>query len=83
MRHTMTLGDSINTYDPDEALRNEVGTFKVKVPEGCELFYTVNPNGTTTLRWGNPNTRAVGPFLITKISEPAHGETVLPISKAG
>ena len=78
MRNTMNLGESINTYDPAEALQGEVGTFRVKVPAGCELVLTHNLKGETRLGWGKQ--QQADPFLITKISEPAHAETV-PITK--
>jgi hypothetical protein len=79
----MNLGQSINTYHPAEALDGEVGTFKVKVPQGCELVLTRKPSGEVHLRWGNPNGgEQTYPFLITKISEPAAGyDTVTPITK--
>ncbi|HET9320384.1 MAG TPA: hypothetical protein VFO27_11430 [Bryobacteraceae bacterium] len=81
MRTTMNLGESINTYDPAEALRDEVGTFRVKVPAGCELVLTHKSNGEMRLGWKNPAPPTQQePFLITKISEPAHAETV-PITK--
>jgi hypothetical protein len=81
----MNLGESINTFDPTEALHAEVGTFRVKVPAGCELVLARNPSGETHLRWTNPQGgKQSVPFLITKISEPAGGyEGVTPISKTG
>lgn len=81
MRNTMKLGESINTYDPAEALHNEVGTFRVKVPAGAELLLICKPGGVTGLKWGYPRTRQE-PFFITKITEPANLEAgALPITE--
>jgi len=79
MRNNMQLGESINTYDPAEALREEIGTFRVKVPAGCELVLTHNSKGETRLGWGPKQQQE--PFLITKISEPAHTSETVPITK--
>lgn len=79
---TLQLGESINTYDPAEALKDEVGTFRVKVPAGCELILTHSSNGETHLRWGSPATmKQQTPFLITKTSEPAYAEGETRITK--
>lgn len=67
MRNALQLGDSINTYDPALALRDETGTFMVITPSGDELYITCKPgHSIVSLQWG------VGkqPFLVTKISEP-------------
>jgi len=79
MRNSMQLGESINTYDPTEALREELGTFRVTVPAGAELVLTCKP-GETLVKWGDPHNRQQ-PFLISKISEPAHVGTATPITK--
>jgi hypothetical protein len=82
----MSLGESINTFDPNEALHNEVGTFRIKVPADSELVLNRNPNGETSLRWSNPQgvKQQASPFLITKISEPAGAhQGVTSISKTG
>ena len=73
MRNTMQLGESINTYDPTEALHDELGTFRVTVPDGAELILSCKPGGVTSLKWGDPRNKQQ-PFLITKITEPAYPE---------
>lgn len=85
MRTRLNLGQAINTFDPSDALEGEIGTFRAKVPQDCELSLTRNSNGEMYLRWSNPQTGAPQtPFTITKVSEPATShEGVTPITKAG
>jgi len=65
----LILGQSINTFDPAEALNDEYGTFKVTTPGGDYFYVTCTPgHSITSLTWGNNANRQ--PFLVTKISEP-------------
>ncbi len=82
MRNTMQLGESINTYDPAIALRDEYGTFLVITPGGEELLITCKPGQTVAgIHWADQQQNRK-PFLVTKVSEPANVKGVTPITQA-
>ncbi|HLZ49229.1 MAG TPA: hypothetical protein VKP61_00625 [Candidatus Acidoferrum sp.] len=81
MRNRMRLGQSINTYDPALALKGETGTFHLTTPGGEELLIECTPeSGFGNVYWANQQNKR--PFLITKVSEPAHVEGATPITEA-
>lgn len=81
MRNILQLGESINTYDPAVALRDESGSFQVTMPGGEELFITCKPgHSIVSLQWGD--TKDKRPFLVTKITEPVAVENRVQVGKA-
>ena len=81
MRNRMRLGEAINTYDPTLALQGEYGTFQVVTPGGEILLITCKPGQAfANIHWADPQNKR--PFLVTKVSEPAHVEGATPITEA-
>lgn len=76
----MKLGESIQTYNPTQALKREIGTFEVVTPGGEELTINCEPGQTLAgILWTNSENRK--PFFVTKIAEPVtmakHAPTAL------
>ena len=69
MRHTMQLGQSINTFDPGDALKGETGKFKLRGPNDEELYLTCVDGVIVGIHWPGETPK---PFLITKVTEPAN-----------
>jgi hypothetical protein len=63
----LRLGQSIKTYDPAEALKDEYGTFRVMTPNNEELLITCKPGHSIS---NVQTTTRSGAWLVTKISEP-------------
>ncbi len=68
----MDLGQTIQTYNPTQALKREkTGTFLVVTPGGEEIYITCRPgDSVANIEWADPANRK--PFLVSKIAEPVN-----------
>jgi hypothetical protein len=79
----MKLGESIQTYNPTQALKREYGTFEVRTPGGEEITITCKPGDSmANIQWTESENRK--PFFVTKISEPVNlSDHVTPLRQVG